>query len=147
MAKASKERTKEQIELDVRIINSVIDELKRINRIKSPYEFSKELGYLSTMSIYSIQKGLKPLSNSIKNKIREVFPEVDHEFLKSGTGDVLKKPEAHNFNPNTAEENETSALVLKQLIQNNLKIDAQNKKLDSQNEKLDEILAILKNKV
>lgn len=132
MAKKTTERTPQQIELDVRILNTVIEELKRINRIKSPYDFSHKLEYKSTMSIYSIQKGLKPLSKAIKHHIKEKFPEVNWEFLVSGTGEVLKKPEDRNFIPTTAEDNETSALVLKQLIINN--------------QKLDEILAILKNK-
>ncbi len=81
---------------DPQIVEKLLFEL-RMNKNK----FGKEIGYASGTTIHHILNGRYNISSEFITKVLTRFPDVNYEFLKSGTGNVLKtKLSEMNVNKN-----------------------------------------------
>ena len=57
------------------------------------YKLSIELGYKSTTSVYTIERGEKPISSQMANKIVLKFPEINLLWLIGKESNMLSDPE------------------------------------------------------
>jgi Rha family phage regulatory protein len=68
----------------------IIDQVREVLGV-SRNQFAKKLNYKSSMSIYNITNGSRPLSNSLKRNIKDLLPYINDEFLETGKGEILIK--------------------------------------------------------
>ena len=92
---------------DKEIIQTVLSCLKI-----TPYAFGKQLDYKSTMSIYNILAGTKPISKDMVNRINIHYPEVNYLFLTTGEGIPLKNSTEAEIHRNLFNSQEEISKVL-----------------------------------
>jgi hypothetical protein len=106
---------------DIQIMESILKALEL-----TANGFSKELGYKSSMSLYNILDGNRPIPEPMVNKIRLKFPEVSIHYIDTGLGTPLKadfltkKVEQNPFKEliNRIGRIETTQLKILELLQN-----------------------------
>lgn len=76
---------------DAQILDTVIHELITAKKVRSLNDFSKQLRYGSSMSIYNVLKSVNGISEDMIARIRVNFPEVNLDYLITGEGPITNE--------------------------------------------------------
>ncbi len=68
---------------DAEILKNVLDKTRN-----TPYSLAKEIG-IASPGLYQIIKGKQKLTNNVRSRIENKFPDINESFLRYGEGKVL----------------------------------------------------------